>query len=666
MKKHIFFLLSFISFKVFATNYYIKNDGNDGAAGTSPANAWASISKLNASFKLIVPGDSILFKCGDVFYGKIIAGKSGSASAQIVFSCYGTGVKPIISGFTNLNNWINSGGGIFKKNIAIADASLIIVTINNNLQRMGRFPNADAANGGWLYNEAVNNNALTLTDKDLSSGTNWTGAEAVMRKQRWIIDRCKVVAQNGNTITYTNPTGTIGGPSAAKKGWGYFFQNDIRTLDQFGEWYFNSDTKDISIYFGTNNPASYKIKASITDTLLNLGGGKGREAKSFITIEKLSFEGANKVAIYGLGGSNILIKNCKFNNNYNAVDLFYTANSTTSNNTITNCLNNGLVQVAMNYASTTIQKNTIKNIGLFAGMGGSGDANYAALRQNGNNGNIQYNRIDSVGYNGIEYNGSNTTVAFNYITNFCITKDDGGGIYTQGGTKETNRTVTYNIVIGGIGAPFGSENKINNTIGIYTDDNSNNVNINHNTIANIADAGLFCNGTNFVTLDNNIIYNAAIAIKLTRSQTNQLLRNNTITANQCFPNRTNIMYWNGRLKEPEDLDIQTDMHAIGKFDNNFYRSDIQAPFKWYYHKHAVDGPGNFVEPPPAYFSLWQNFIHDDANSHVFKPGSAPLFKFNPGTQPLRINFAGQSKMLTDGTVIKNSYTIPAFSGVLLL
>ena len=665
MKKFTVILFLCYSANVFANKYYIKNGGDDEASGNSPATAWASISKLNASWKSIMAGDSILFNCGDVFYGKIIVGKSGSPTAPIVISSYGSGSKPVITGFVTLNNWINMGNGIFKNNIPAADASLIVVTINNNLQRLGRYPNADAPSGGWLYNEAVNNSNLTITDKQLGSSTNWTGAEVVMRKQRWIIDRCKVVAQNGNTISYTNPTGTIGGPSAAKKGWGYFFQNDIRTLDQFGEWFYNNSSNDLAIFFGNNKPSAYKIKAATADTLLNLGGSKGRDAKSFITIEKISFEGANKVAIFGLGGKNISIKKCKINNVYNGIDLFYTTNSLSSDNIITNCLNNGVVQVAMSYSGTTIQNNTIKNIALFAGMGGSGDGNYAAVRQNGNMGNIQHNRIDSVGYNGIEYNGTGTNVSYNYITNFCIVKDDGGGIYTQGGTKQTDRVVSYNIIMGGIGAPLGSENKIDNTIGIYTDDNSNNVNVNHNTIANVSDAALFCNGTNGVTLDNNIIYNTSIAIKLTRSQTNQLLRNNIITANQCYPSKTNIMYWNGRLKEPEDLDIQTDMHAIGKFDNNFYRSDIPAPFKWYYHKHAIDGPGNFVEPPSTYFSFWQNFINDEGNSHVFKPSATPLFKFNPTNQPLVINFAGQSKMLPDGTVVRDRYSIPAFSSVLL-
>ncbi len=47
-----------------ATNYYVSNTGNDGAAGTSTGAAWQTIAKVNASS--FSPGDSILFKCGEL------------------------------------------------------------------------------------------------------------------------------------------------------------------------------------------------------------------------------------------------------------------------------------------------------------------------------------------------------------------------------------------------------------------------------------------------------------------------------------------------------------------------------------------------------------------------------------------------------------------------
>ncbi|MEI6052941.1 MAG: hypothetical protein WCQ44_09590, partial [Opitutaceae bacterium] len=91
------------------TNYYIStSDGNDNRTALeaqNPATAWSSIDKLNANFTIIQPGDSILFKRGDIFFGTLNITKSGSSSNPIVISAYGTGNKPIISGFSTISSW---------------------------------------------------------------------------------------------------------------------------------------------------------------------------------------------------------------------------------------------------------------------------------------------------------------------------------------------------------------------------------------------------------------------------------------------------------------------------------------------------------------------------------------------------------------------------------
>ena len=90
---YIAFIL--ISFSLSATNYHVKNGGNDGAAGTSDETAWESISKVNGeSFS---PGDSIFFNRGDAFIGGLVVPSSGSAGNYIVFGAYGTGNQPIIT-----------------------------------------------------------------------------------------------------------------------------------------------------------------------------------------------------------------------------------------------------------------------------------------------------------------------------------------------------------------------------------------------------------------------------------------------------------------------------------------------------------------------------------------------------------------------------------------
>jgi len=78
------------------TFYVNASNGNDSNAGTSPEKAWASLNKVNAhSFN---PGDSILFKAGEVWNGQLLIDDKGTESKRIVYSKYGEGNKPQING----------------------------------------------------------------------------------------------------------------------------------------------------------------------------------------------------------------------------------------------------------------------------------------------------------------------------------------------------------------------------------------------------------------------------------------------------------------------------------------------------------------------------------------------------------------------------------------
>ena len=64
----------------------------------------------------------------------------------------------------------------------------------------------------------------------------------------------------------------------------------------------------MSMYFGAADPASYTVKVSTVDTLINLFN------KSNVTINNIAFEGANLAAIYFVDGTNRTITNCSINN----------------------------------------------------------------------------------------------------------------------------------------------------------------------------------------------------------------------------------------------------------------------------------------------------------------------------------------------------------------
>ena len=83
-----------------ATNYYVSNSGDDSNPGTSESSPWQTISKVNAS--TFSPGDKILFQRGDTFYGSLTIRNSGSSGNPIVYGAYGTGLNPVITGFTDI------------------------------------------------------------------------------------------------------------------------------------------------------------------------------------------------------------------------------------------------------------------------------------------------------------------------------------------------------------------------------------------------------------------------------------------------------------------------------------------------------------------------------------------------------------------------------------
>jgi hypothetical protein len=97
-------LLSFSRAKA-ATYYFSTSQGDDSRTMQQAQNSgtpWKTIAKLNAIFSSLNAGDVVMFNRGEIFEGTIIATKSGVAGNPIVFSAYGTGAKPVISGFVQL------------------------------------------------------------------------------------------------------------------------------------------------------------------------------------------------------------------------------------------------------------------------------------------------------------------------------------------------------------------------------------------------------------------------------------------------------------------------------------------------------------------------------------------------------------------------------------
>ncbi|MCU1303044.1 MAG: glycoside hydrolase family protein [Candidatus Sulfotelmatobacter sp.] len=98
-----------------ATTYYVSSStGNDSNAGTSTVAAWQTIGHVNGL--TFLPGDSILFRRGDVWNESLAPPSSGSSGNPITFDAYGTGAAPNLTGYYAVpaGAWVLVTGNAWK------------------------------------------------------------------------------------------------------------------------------------------------------------------------------------------------------------------------------------------------------------------------------------------------------------------------------------------------------------------------------------------------------------------------------------------------------------------------------------------------------------------------------------------------------------------------
>lgn len=583
-----------------ARNFYVSASGNDSNNGLSASTPWKTISKVNASFASIAAGDSILFRKGDVFYGTLVVGKSGSSGKPIVFASYGTAAAmPVFTGFVSVSSWSLVSSGIYQATVPGAKNTLNLVTVSGVPQARGRYPNADAANGGYLSYESFSG-YTSITDNQLTSAINWTGGEAVIRKSGFVTDRCPITSHSGTTITYKSPTTYVG-----SAGYGYFIQDHPKTLDKFGEWYLNKSTKQLQMFFGTASPSAYPVKVSTLDTLIGMNG------KGYITIRDLAFEGANANTIYAFNCNNISVINCNvLNAGESGVMTWNTSNFLADGVTTNNTLNNGIFGLNSKVSNATIRNCVIKNNGLLAGMGLSSGNSYKGMRIDGNFVTIEYNRLDSIGYSGIEFQGNDILVKNNVVSRYDMTKHDGGGIYTWGsGTSASpgptyyRRTVQDNIIMNPVGAPYGTRTNTVDVVGIFLDGMTMNVNVVGNTILNVDGNGLQLNNPEYITLRNNTIFNNAFGVSIVKWAWGDIKSVN-VKGNIFYSkslDQKQIYYVNSDLTTSLDAAVK----SIGSIDSNIYSNVNPVGFAYDVYQ------GSAIPTSPNSMEAWQSFSSFD-------------------------------------------------------
>jgi len=123
--------------------YYVSPQGNDAAAGTSPAKAWRSLNRANSA--TLPPGARLLLQGGKRFSGQLTLDEhdAGSATRPVLVSSYGAG-RAIIA--------TNSPTGIAIHDTAGVDISNISLT--------GTAKHAASGAGINIYNDLGGNRKL--------------------------------------------------------------------------------------------------------------------------------------------------------------------------------------------------------------------------------------------------------------------------------------------------------------------------------------------------------------------------------------------------------------------------------------------------------------------------------------------------------------------------
>ncbi|HUX57084.1 MAG TPA: right-handed parallel beta-helix repeat-containing protein [Bacteroidales bacterium] len=163
--KKLLILLWFVSFSVFGTDYYVKNGGNDLASGADDANAWATITKVNAT--VLAHGDNVYFKCGSVWREqKGLTARAGTAAGDVTYISYDTGAKPLILGSkqeTSTSDWIDQGSNLWRNSDATFNSTIYgpgNLIFNNEASCGFRVFTTPDAQGKWSWD--VTNHWITL------------------------------------------------------------------------------------------------------------------------------------------------------------------------------------------------------------------------------------------------------------------------------------------------------------------------------------------------------------------------------------------------------------------------------------------------------------------------------------------------------------------------
>ena len=540
--------------------YYIDSiNGNNSNSGKSPIHPWKNISKLNSSMSSIVAGVTVAFKRGQVHHGGILQTNSGTSKKHITYTAYGVGTNPIISGMQPITGWSNYNGNVWRAYCTLG-TTVTVLTVNGVMRQIGRYPNATDGNGGYLTIRTHVGNQ-TIRSRNIDSTKTWTGGSAVTRTQWWYTESCAITAQSNGTLT-TATTNSV----PYTDNWGFYIVNNINTLDQQWEWYYDATNHYMYIY-STVDPTGFTVEASRQTSCF------AATSKSYIDIKNIGFYGSNGININLTSATNVKVQYCTITaSGKEGFMIDNGSNITISHNIFTDLSIKGISATAIH--DIIIDHNTIRRIGLINGITTNiGTSIQLSSTTASQSTIVQYNTIDSTAYNGVFFSMNGINVSYNVISNFMLNLADGGGIYSTGygqspAPSVMNRVISYNNISNGIGTTAGTLLTSVMTEGIYLDSYASYIYVYKNNVSSCTSDGIKeSNVTNVITRGNTFYNNGISQLHLEHNTSGY-------PALSGLEIKSNIMY--SKIPSQVCLSIATltpditNYALAGKVDSNYY------------------------------------------------------------------------------------------------
>ncbi len=462
-------------------SYYFSTNGDDKNSGSTADNPWKNFDKLNGVS--LNPGDKILLKNGDIFYGSINLEAHGTEENKITISSYDEGNPPLISGAMVISGWEKTEDEIYRARVP--DTKIENLFLDNKQLTLARYPNS-----GYLTIDKSNGNKGFTSTAIAESGQKWNGASVVFRSNNWTWEKREVINLIPGIFVFDKPT-----HYDCSVNWGFYIINSHQALDAEYEWYHDLDAGYLYLKLPANlDPNDVSIEGAVRDYGINITG-------QYCTIESIQIEKTIESSISS-DCSNLTINNCRLSKSCHfGIKLRLGGRQ----NTIKNCEIIDICGLGIDIGGrdASIENCSLKNIGLFPELSLTGQQKQIGIKSIGSrNTHINTCVMDSIGYSGILILSDSAIIENNIITNTMLRLNDGGALYSFGQFARygvfRNNIIRY--VHGYGGGTESGEPEIYPCM--YLDNGTNNMLVENNTLA-YGGGGIHGNAGTF----NNIIRN---------------------------------------------------------------------------------------------------------------------------------------------------------------